>query len=112
MSVIDRKAAAAAYKERKAVGGVYALRCRATGETWVGIATDLETIERRIAFTLKTGATPHRSLKAAREAHGPDAFTFEVLESVEEKDASPAYLRTLMQKRQEQHAAALGATRI
>lgn len=32
----DRKAAIAAYKERKVIGGVYAVRCAATGEVWVG----------------------------------------------------------------------------
>ena len=32
----ERKAAVSAYKERKAVAGVYAIRCAKTGEQWVG----------------------------------------------------------------------------
>jgi hypothetical protein len=37
----ERKAAVSAYKERKAVAGVYAIRCAATDEQWVGTAPDL-----------------------------------------------------------------------
>jgi hypothetical protein len=112
MSGIDRKAAAAAFKERKAVGGVYAVRCTATGEAWVGITPDLQAAEKRLAFTLKLASTPHRSLAAAAKAHGAEAFAFEALEAVEEKDASPERLRKRMMARQEHHAAALRATRI
>ena len=36
-----RKAAVSAYKERKATAGVYAIRCAATDEQWVGTAPDL-----------------------------------------------------------------------
>jgi hypothetical protein len=34
----ERKAAVSAYKERKAVAGVYAIRCAATDAQWVGAA--------------------------------------------------------------------------
>jgi hypothetical protein len=33
---MDRKAAVAAYKERKSACGIYALRCGPSGEVWVG----------------------------------------------------------------------------
>ena len=32
----DRKAAIAAYKERKTIAGVFVVRCAASGEAWVG----------------------------------------------------------------------------
>jgi len=32
----ERKAAVSAYKERKAVAGVYAVQCAATGGQWIG----------------------------------------------------------------------------
>lgn len=40
----ERKAAVSAYKERKAIPGVYAVQCAATGEQWVGSAPDLSLI--------------------------------------------------------------------
>jgi hypothetical protein len=39
----DRKAAIAAYKERKSVAGIYVIRCAASGEAWVGQAPNLDT---------------------------------------------------------------------
>ncbi len=81
----DRRAARAAYKERKAVAGVYALRCAASGEVWVGQAPDLEKVWNRIAFSLRAGSSPHRALQAAWNAHGAAAFAFEVLERLEEE---------------------------
>lgn len=112
MSTIDRKAATAAYKERKPIAGVYALRCGPSGETWVGTAPDLATIENRLRFALRMAATPHRSLLAAAKAHGADSFTYEVLEQVEEKDASAELIAKRLKARQEHWCAALGATRI
>jgi hypothetical protein len=82
----DRKAAIAAYKERKVTAGIYAVRCSASGETWVGWAPDLTTIENRLWFTLRHGANTHRSLQAAWNSHGRDGLTVEVLERLEEEE--------------------------
>lgn len=79
--MIDRKAAAAAYKERKTICGIYLLRCRPSGRAWVGYAGDIEKIRNRLDLTLRMGATPHRSLREDCLAHGADSFLFEVLET-------------------------------
>ena len=50
-----RKAAVAAYKERKVETGIYAVRCTASDQVWVGIAPDLSTIQNRLWFTLRQG---------------------------------------------------------
>lgn len=39
-----RKAAIVAYKERKPVAGVYAVRCAPTGEIWVGATLTIGTV--------------------------------------------------------------------
>jgi len=39
-----RKAAVAAYRERKAKAGIYAVVCHATGQRWIGRAADLDAI--------------------------------------------------------------------
>ena len=66
----DRKAAIAAYKERKTVAGIFVIRCKATSETWVGQTPNLEKIQNRIWFTLRQGSHTCRSLQAAWTTHG------------------------------------------
>lgn len=108
----SRKAAVAAFKERKSQPGIYALTCRPTGEQWVGRATDLATIRNRLSVALKMASTPHRSLKAAAVEHGADAFTFEILERIEEADASPALVGAILKRRLEHWREELEATAI
>ena len=81
----DRKAALAAYRERKAVAGIYVVRCAATGEGWVGATRDIEKIWNRVAFSLRSGASPHRGMQAAWYVHGAEDFRFEALERLEEE---------------------------
>lgn len=87
----DRRAARAAYKERKAIAGVYAVRCARTGEIWVGQTLDLEKAWNRIDFSLRGGGGPNRALQAAWNAHGAAAFGFAALERL--KDESLAFAR-------------------
>lgn len=108
----DRKAAVAAFKERKSEPGIYALTCRPTGERWVGRALDVATVENRLAFALRRASTPHRSLQAAALAHGAAAFHFEIVERIDEPDASPALVGAILKRRLEHWRDALGATSI
>jgi hypothetical protein len=93
MKVQDKKNALAAYKERKVVAGIYAVRCLATGQCWVGGAIDLGTIRNRLWFGLRMGGDPHPTLQAAWHAHGADSFAFEEVERFD--DAAPGYVREL-----------------
>ena len=109
----SKRAAVAAYKERKAVGGIYALRCTASGETWVGRATDLETVRNRLAFAIRMKSSPHRSLLAAMRAHSEADFAFEELERFGDAEEVSAELRDLrLKKRLEHWRDALGAQAI
>ncbi|PWC36222.1 GIY-YIG nuclease family protein [Azospirillum sp. TSO35-2] len=106
-----RKAALAAYKERKSVAGIFAVRCGPAGAVWVGGAPDLDKIQNRIWFQLKMGGCPHRSLQVAWNAHGADSLAFEVVERLEEEEL--AFARTAALKARTAHwAAALGAEAI
>lgn len=85
---IDRKAAVAAWKERKAVAGIYAICCAPTAERWLGQAGDLATIQNRHWFALRMGSHSNRALQAAWSQHGAEAMHFEVVEALaEEEDA-------------------------
>ena len=96
-----RKAAIAAYKERKSVAGIFAIRCNATSQTWVGQTPDLDKIQNRIWFTLRQGGHPCRSLQAAWTAHGADSFAFEACERLEEEET--AYVRAALLKERALH---------
>jgi hypothetical protein len=82
----SRKAALAAYRERKVVAGIYALVCQPTGEIWVGETPNLEGILNRNMFSLRVGSHPVASVQEAFRRHGESAFAFEVLESLEDED--------------------------
>ena len=106
-----RKAAVAAYKERKSVTGVFAVRCGAAGAVWVGSAPDLDKIQNRLWFQLKMGGCPHRTLQAAWNAHGAESLTFEIVERLEDEDL--AFARAAAMKARVAHwVAALGAEAI
>ena len=79
----ERKAAVSAYKERKPVAGMYAIRCAATDEQWVGATPDLSAIWTRRTFALRQGIETNRALQSAWNLHGPESFAFRVLEEID-----------------------------
>jgi hypothetical protein len=81
----DRKAAVAAYKERKTIPGIYAVRCVPTGQVWVGSTPDLAAVQNRLWFGLRMGSSPHRGVQAAWRDHGPDQFAYEEVERLLEE---------------------------
>ncbi len=83
-----RKAAVAAYKERKVTGGIYAIRCETTGGVWVGHCPDIETIQTREWFSLRHGGHPNKGLQAEWNTHGEADFTFVSLERIAEDAVS------------------------
>ncbi len=93
-----RKAALSSYKERKVVAGVYAVRCKPSGECWVGQTPDLSKIQNRIWFSLRHGRGRHPALQAAWQEHGADAFAFEVVEELADQDELSAYVRAQVLK--------------
>ncbi len=82
-SIVDqqtRKAAVAAYKQRKPAHGIYAVICTATGEAWVGCSRHVDTHQNGLWFALGLGTSPHASLQAAWKQHGEQEFRFEELD--------------------------------
>ena len=51
MNTENRRRAIRAYKDRKLVMGIYAIRCAASGQVWVGQSRTLDTIENRLWFS-------------------------------------------------------------
>lgn len=107
----DRKAAIAAYKDRKTAAGIYAVRCHESGACWVGSAPNLDTIRNRLWFTLRGGSNPNRDLQAAWRAHGAAGFAYDELERLD--DDLGAFTRERMLKERLAHwIAALQASAI
>jgi len=79
----EKKAAIAAYKERKVIGGIYAVRCLTSGRRWIGHAANLATIQNRLWFALRLGTSPNRTLQAAWNASGAGSFEFEEVERLD-----------------------------
>ena len=98
---IDRKAAIAAYKERKTIAGIFVVRCAATGEAWVGQAQNLETIQNRIWFSLRQGSRTCRTLQSAWSAHGEAGLTESECERLEDEET--AYVRNALLKERMLH---------
>lgn len=96
-----RKLAIADYKKRASVAGVFAIRCLATGEIWVGQALDLEKIQNRIWFTLRMSSHRNAELQRAWSTRGEAGLSLETLERIEEEEL--AYVRDTLLKERVQH---------
>jgi hypothetical protein len=98
---IDRKAAIAAYKERKSIAGIYIVRCAASGEAWVGQTLNLEKIQNRIWFSLRQGSHTCKSLQAAWTAHGEGSLSLGECERLEDEETD--YVRNALLKERMLH---------
>jgi hypothetical protein len=101
MKTENRKAAIAAYKERKSSSGIFAIRCVATGEVWVGQTLSPDSIQNRIWFSLRQGSHSNRALQAAWSASDGGGLNFELLERLDEEES--AYVRDALLKERAGH---------
>ncbi|QJR36740.1 GIY-YIG nuclease family protein [Gemmatimonas groenlandica] len=87
----DRKALARDYKGSRRPMGVYCVRNLQTGETLIGRSIDLPAILNRERTSLRFGGHPIRRLQQDWNALGPDAFTFDVLDTLTWPDDAPDF---------------------
>jgi len=85
-----RREIASAYKERKVVQGVFAVRCAPTGEVWLGLSRNLPAQQNSVWFGLRQGTHRNKGLQASWTAHGEVAFELVVVEEVDTEGLSPA----------------------
>ena len=97
------------FKERKTDAGIYAVRCAATGEAWVGGSPNIDTQENRTRFALKSGGHANKALVAAWRSHGDAGFSFEVLERIDTGQMTPIGVKDEIKSRERHWRAALGA---
>jgi len=97
-SKLRRKEAINKYKARKPNRGVFAVRCAATGQVWVGATPNLDAAKNSVWFSLRLGKHSDRDLQEKWNAHGEAAFEYEVLERLDE-DESPIAVNDLLKEK-------------
>ncbi|WP_374574867.1 GIY-YIG nuclease family protein [Phenylobacterium sp.] len=98
-----RKDLIRAFKEAPKSQGVFAVRCAASGEVWVSASRNLEKQQTGLWFSLRMGGNHNKAMQAAWKAHGESAFSYEVLETLEIEDDTPAYVAQTRLKDREAH---------
>ncbi|KQR56804.1 GIY-YIG nuclease family protein [Acidovorax sp. Leaf160] len=78
------------YKQAFPCMGVYAVRCEAAGLLRLGRSRNAEGMLNRVRFELARGGHHDKAVQAAWNAHGAEAFRFEVIDRLRERD-DPAY---------------------
>ena len=97
---MDKRAARKEFKLRKTPKGIFAIRCAATSEAWVSASDHLDSARNGVWFQLRNGLHQNKRLQAEWNAKGEEAFTFEVLETLDD-DVSPLLLKDVLRERQQ-----------
>lgn len=107
---MDRKAVAAAWKERKVAAGIYAFRAPG-GAVWVGATPTLGAAENRLRFELRMGSCRAADLAQAWAAAAGEGFVFEVVEALD-PELGPMTRGRLLKERLIHWRQALGAAQL
>ncbi len=99
------------FKDRKTLAGVYAVRCAASGQTWIAGVRNVGSQQNKLWFGLKTGGHPNKAMQAAWTAHGAEAFVFEIVETIDDETLSAIGLADQIKARERHWIEALGAAR-
>ena len=101
------------YKEQKtARPGLFAVRCAASGECWVGVSRNLDRQQNGLWFGLRMGSPTYRAMQAAWSAHGEASFAYEVLEAIEDEDLSEYLLKSRLKEREAHWVVATGGVKL
>ena len=75
------------------------MRCSVTGNVWTDSAMDLEAMENRIWFAVRMeDRFMNKTLVAEYREHGRDAFTYEIVEKLDD-DIAQMSLRDVLKER-------------
>lgn len=86
MDKLAKRTRTTEYKERKIIGGVYAVRNTVNGKRLILSASDLQGSKNRFVFSQQTNGCVNPKLSRDWEQFGAGSFAFEVLEELEKKE--------------------------
>jgi hypothetical protein len=104
----SRKAAVREFKEQKPLLGAYAVRCSATGRTWVGVSRNLNATRNGCWFMLRSGSHQDKPLQLDWDAHGEAAFEYEILDGTDE-EVDPLLIDRMLKEKKAIWTVKLGA---
>lgn len=104
-----RKEAIRDYKSHTSTRGIFAVRCAATGDVWVGSTPTLDTVQNKHWFMLRYGHHRNKRLQAVWNEHGEQSFRCETVEALDE-DVPALLAPDLLKKRQQHWIEQLSAT--
>ena len=79
---MDKKALTREYRENRRPMGVYQIRNTVNGKLLIGVSVDLPSILNRHQSELRMGGHRNRELQKEWAEFGPEAFEFEVLDTL------------------------------
>jgi hypothetical protein len=110
MDKSNRREAIRQYKERKVPIGIFALRCLASGQAWVGASRNLDGQRNSSLFSLRLGHHRNKALQAAWNAAGGEpGFEFVILEQLEDEELGPIGRDTWLKERERHWRSTLNA---
>jgi hypothetical protein len=74
------------FSDRPPQNGIFALKNAVTGEAWVGVSRNLDTQINGLRVRLNSNQFMNKDVQASWNAHGEDAFSYEVIERFVETD--------------------------
>ncbi len=89
MNAARRRDLIRTHKAQKVRAGAFVVRCAASDEAWVSPSPNLDAQRNGLWFSLRLGGHPNSALQAAWRTHGEDAFSFEILEVLDDEDMTP-----------------------
>ena len=88
---MNRKSLTRTYKETPRPMGIYRVRNARNDRSLIGRSVDLPAILNRERTQLRFGVHRNTALQNDWAAFGPDAFVFEVLDTIKAPDDQPGY---------------------
>lgn len=80
-----RRAASRAYREQRDVGGIYRITCAANNHTWLFANKNIQGAQNYFDFSKRNNTCPTHELAKDWPLYGAEAFSLEVLETLERK---------------------------
>ncbi|MEA4921160.1 MAG: GIY-YIG nuclease family protein [Clostridiaceae bacterium] len=71
------------YKDRVVTGGIFCIKCQASGRTWVKSTRDLNGQLSRFQFAISTNFCPEPGMREEWAKYGAESFSFTVLDEIE-----------------------------
>ena len=70
------------YKKAPELGGIYCIECSGNHRKWIKSTRDIDSIQRRFAFSCSTKACPDPAMRTEWKEYGTESFSFRILETL------------------------------